>query len=320
MQGSSPIYFLTTKERLNRKVLAREKTELVFDLDENKFYVLSAKTKSKTEFNQVITVNDGGVVPGADGTYTNATPIDSAFRGVQLGETFNATPIADVLTKILYPYLAPSFSSFSITGQVTPLEVGDSISSGNKNFVWATVNSGNVQANTINIIDVTGGSVTLLSASANDGTEVINLATPIQKTVAGSHVFQIQGTNTQASGFNRNYTVTWQDRMFWGFYAGTSIDSTNILLLGSSKLASGYAGNIIMPVNGGSNYLYFAYPDSWGTINTIQDITNSFNATGDFNDLGVISHTNSFGITSNYRVYRSVNMTGGASGFEYQLS
>lgn len=260
----------------------------------------------------------GGGAGGA--TYTSLTPATVGVGGLELGESFVGVSFQDLMEQMLHPYQYPAFTAFSIAGQTSPIEVGTTIASGLKTFNWTTSNPSNIQATSVEITDVTGGGTVLGTALADDSTEDINLASPIQKTVQASHVWRIEATNTKTQLFNRNYTVNWYWRMHWGFDANPTIDSANTLLLGSSKLATTKSGSITMPSNPGTSYLYIVYPDSWGAITAIQDVTNSFNATADFTDLGTISHTNALGVVSNYRVYRSNNATGGASGFVYNIT
>ena len=47
--------------------------------------------------------------------YTNNTPTISAHGGIAAGSTFNKVPIADMFTKILYPYVAPTISTTVVT-------------------------------------------------------------------------------------------------------------------------------------------------------------------------------------------------------------
>jgi hypothetical protein len=77
------------------------------------------------------------------------------------------TAIEAILDAVL-EYINPAFTSFTITGQSTTVEVGTTLS-GIKTFTWAiTQNSGEVL--TIDIYDITAGAV-LLAGTINDGTQ-----------------------------------------------------------------------------------------------------------------------------------------------------
>ena len=90
-----------------------------------------------------------------DLTYTNLTPMPRSVGGLEIGSTFDSVSFEDMFTSILYPYQYPSFSIFTINGQNTILEVGDSVNSGDRTFSWNITNDYNVQENSIVIYDVT---------------------------------------------------------------------------------------------------------------------------------------------------------------------
>ena len=102
--------------------------------------------------------------------------------------------------------------------------------------------------------------------------------------------------------------------MYWGFYQLNFIDEENIKTLQSSIEFSGYNydDEVKLPTNpGGQHYIYICIPSSFGNITKIYDDTNGFNVTYDYIDLGIIG---------DFIVWRSLNSTAGASGFEYNIS
>lgn len=226
------------------------------------------------------------------------------------------------LDGILNPYQAPAFTAFAITGQSTTLEVGTSIASGSKTFTWSTSNSGNVQANSISIVDTTLSS-TLVSGSTNDGTETISIST-ITNSAPGSHTWTISATNTQSSGFSRTLTVSW----LWKGYAGTSTGAT--LDATAIKALTDYAALTSTPLRtyslASGGYKYVCFPDSFATPSLWKDPSTGFNvplATVDDNaayshtdtagnQYALVSVTNANSVTTNYRVYRSQNSLGGS--------
>lgn len=150
------------------------------------------------------------------GKYTNGQTILSA------GKTFE-----EVIKDIALEYVSPAFSSFSITGQPTTVEVGTTLS-GSKTFTWGiTLNSGVVP--TIDIYDNTA-SATLLAATPNDGTQAqaintiqlnANNATQSWKGIANNS----NGANVESG----NFVVTSLFNRFWGAVAtlpASSVDGT----------------------------------------------------------------------------------------------
>jgi hypothetical protein len=261
----------------------------------------------------------GGGLP-TDSKYTNLVPISATIGGHLAGSTYNAVPHNEMWDRLLNPYQSPVFSSFSISGQTSPLEVGNEIIAGNKNFVWGTTNSGNVLANSLRITDVTGGNTILANDLANDGNESIYLDS-IQKTIATSHTFRISGTNSKNLPMtNRDYSVSWQWRMYWGFSPLLALTSLDILNLQSSKLGTTKNGTITTPNHSGTEYDYIVYPDSWGLISGIIDLGTGFSLFAAYTNEGTILHTNSFGSSTNYRIYKSTTASAGKIGWNLQIS
>jgi len=239
------------------------------------------------------------------GVYTNASATPSAIGGISAGSTFAARTWQQMFDALLYPYQSPSFNAFSMSGQSTTVEVG-ATTPANPTLTWSTANSGNISANTIQITNVTGGNVVLLSGSANDGTQAVTLA-PITKTTASSHTLRIQATNSLGGTFTRDYTVTWQWRVFYGESASASLDEAGVEALRVGSLASGYSGTKSFSAGG---YKYFAYPTAMGVATSFKD--SSTNLDVPFQPPQTVSVTNANGVTTNYYVYRSTNVLGSA--------
>lgn len=243
------------------------------------------------------------------GVYTNATPVPVTLGGVEAGETFAAVPLTDVITDLLYPYQLPAFSSFSMSGQASPVEVGTTIS-GTKTFTWGTTNSANVAVNSINIADQSGD---LATGLANDGSESVAI-TSRQLTAPGSYNWTISGTDTNANNFSRNFTVNWYWKIYFGTSANTTLTESQIEALTGQLAASGlatysYAAN---------DYKYLCYPASLPAASLFTDTLTGFDVTmADATDnaaysntangysYALVSVTNAQGQTTNYRVYRT---------------
>ena len=237
------------------------------------------------------------------GSYTNATPVPSTLGGIAAGTTFDAVPLEDLVTDLLYPYQAPAFSSFGFS-QTSPIEVGITIS-GTKTFTWGTTNSGNVSPNTLVIRDVTGAA-DLATGLANDGTESLGIGT-VQKTSAASHVWRITGTNTQSDTFTRDQTVTWQWKRFYGESVTTPLDESGIEGLRVGGLASSFAGTYSFSAGG---YKYLCYPTVFGTATSFKDASTNLDIP--FEAPYTVSVTNTLGQTTDYRVHRTTNILGSA--------
>jgi len=264
--------------------------------------------------------NQGFQGSDASVSYTNASATPSTIGGITSGSTFSLQTMQQMWDRLLYPYQSPAFSSFVMSGQSTSVEVGVTIS-GTKTFTWGTTNSGNVSPNTILIRDVTNN-VDLATSSANDGTESIALPTAIQKTSQATHQWSIRGTNTNAVNFSATFTVSWFWQRYYGPSTNTTLTESQIEALTNSGLASGFSGTFAYA---GGGYKFFCFPTSFGSPVSFKDAATNLNVamassvddaffsnTANSLSYGLVSVTNAFSQTTNYRVYRSKNILGGA--------
>jgi hypothetical protein len=223
------------------------------------------------------------------------------------------------LNNLLNPYQAPAFTAFAISGQATTLEVGSQITAGSKTFTWTTSNSGNVAANSISITDATTSTV-LGSGLANNGSAALNISV-ITSNIPTSHTWTISGKDVQNTTFNRSFVVSWLWRIYAGSSTNTTLAASDILALGFSNLQSTVGGTYSMAAGG---YKYFCVPVSFTQPASFKDQATGFNvpmadttanaAYSNVNPSGIyyasVSVTNSFGVTTNYAVYRSYNQLG----------
>jgi hypothetical protein len=232
---------------------------------------------------------------------TNTAVTTTAVGGLAAGSSvLGDTPI-DTLNKILFPYLNPAFTSFYITG-ATPQECGQKIV-GPQSFAWAISNSGNVNANSVDILDVTKG-LTLISdhsivspASYNfdnyqqGGLEYDDIAT---------NTWIIGAINTHAVGFVRYYQLSWYLRAFSGSSINSTLTNAEILALANSALASTFPTQVVVI---GGNYLQYWIPASFVQPTTFKDAATGFSiamAASVTQDV-----TNSYGVTKSYIGRRS---------------
>lgn len=293
----------TLEERL--VLLAQAMGTDVKTLLTNQGVLTSLTTAQKTSLVAAINELKAGLAGAGAGVYTNATVTPSTLGGIAAGTTFSNKTWQQMMDSLLYPYQVPSFSSFSITGQSTPVEVGSSITA-NPTFTWATTNASNVSANTIQIVDVTGGSAVLHSGGANDGTQATSLAV-VTKTSATSHTFRITGTNSASANFTRDLVIAWQWKRFYGESASASLNETGIEALRVGGIVSGFAGTYSFSAGG---YKYLSYPTALGTATSFKD--QSTNLDVPFEAATTVSVTNTYGVTTTYNVHRTTNVLGSA--------
>lgn len=261
--------------------------------------------------------NDSGVAPG-NITYTNSNPIESALGGIGVGQTFLNKTMQEMWDMLLYPYLAPAFSSFSLVA-ANPLEVGQALPA-TLNFSWESSQDANVQAGSINISDVTG---TIISGQNSDSSSSSvtshTYSVPVQLTSYGSYTWTIQGQNTQGAFYSASTTRNWWWRVFWGTSSSTAMPTESFIKgLANSQLRSTRVFNYNFAAN---DYKYLALPATYGVPTSIyyQGLPFALADAADGYTLGSgnitytqVSITNSYGITETYNVFRSKNPLVGA--------
>jgi hypothetical protein len=245
---------------------------------------------------------EGGVSTPIDDSYIRSTPTSIAVGGAPIGTTFNGT-IAAALDKILYPYLAPAFTSFSINVS-TILEVGNSIVSGVKNFTWGTSRSENVAPNTVTIIDTTNN-VVLASLIANDSTESISTNT-ITKNTPTSNIWTISAKDIKNTTISRTFAVNWYWAVFYGESALTTLTEADVKALRAKELLS--SPNKTYNLEAG-NYKWICYPVSLGLKTVFKDADTLFDVA--MVDPITVSVTNDYGVTTDYYCHRTFNTLGG---------
>ena len=261
--------------------------------------------------------NDSPISPGSI-TYTNSTPIESQLGGISIGQTFSNMTMTQMWDMLLYPYLAPSFTQFSVSGS-NPLEVGQALPS-TLNFVWESAKDANVQPGTINLSDITGS----LIAGQESDSSVSSITsytylTPVKLTSYGSYSWSIQGQNTQSVVYSSSTSKSWWWKVYWGASASTALPTESFIEgLANAQLKSSRSGNYQFAAN---DYKYLAIPAAYGIPTSIYyqglpfalaDSSNGYTLGSGNVTYMQIAITNSYGITENYNVFRSKNPLVGA--------
>ncbi len=276
-----------------------------------------------TGYRYIGTKGDQGVTGvGGAAIYAGASPSTVTVGGLSAGTTLTGLSSNSILELILCPYIAPAFTSFSISGQTTALEVGTSVS-GSKTFTWGFSNIGNVTSSSMSILDVTGAA-TLASSISITPTYSVSVGT-IQLNSPGSYSWRGQAINTHSGTFQSGYfSIGWYYRIFYGTSSSVILGQAAILALANNGLASSFSGNYSFAAG---DYKYFTWPDSFGsptaTTGFKDTSTNLGVAMADNTDNAAYSNTQngwyyaivsvmSNGVTANYRVYRTKNLLGGS--------
>ncbi len=264
----------------------------------------------------------GGTGGGGSDMYNGPSPSTVTINDIPAGTNLLVYTNSQLLGNQYAPYVHPSFASFDISGQSTQVEVGTTIS-GSKSFEFSFNQPGNVTANTLAILDVTGSS-TLASGQSTTSPVAANVGT-VQLTSPGNYSWRGRATNTQAAQFfSSDFTVSWYWRIYYGISASATLNETQIEALASNALASGFGGIYNF---GATNYKFFTWPDSFGSPTagtgfkdnstglalSMADSSDDafFSNTQNGWSYGLVAVTNTNGITTNYRVYRTKFQLGG---------
>ena len=271
-----------------------------------------------TDWSILINATGGTGGGGGDVTYTNSTPVPEKIGGIAGGSTFSNNTMQQMWDLLLYPYQSPAFTSFSLVGIGTPLEMGQTIGV-NQTFSWGTSNPGNVSANTISINGY--NLIPPLNGLNNDSSEPVTFNNPINRIAAdgpGVRQWTISAINTNGIPFNAALTLRWDYRMYVGTSTNpilTANEITGLTVFNSVK--AGFAGSYPLPAGG---YKFICFADTYGTPNTWTETIGNFafalfagypNTDERGNKYELIPITNSFGQTTNYKVYRSENQLAG---------
>lgn len=268
--------------------------------------------------------NTAGGGGASDVNYTRSEGITANLGGLTSGYVPNGS-VQDLLDDLLYPYLQPAFTSFQLNGFANPLEIGQEIPSGLRQFSWGIANSGNLQLNSVIIRDLSYG-LDLATGLSNDGVAMIELPSAISRDTPGqTQSWGILGESTQGDEFGRQYQHTWRAR----FLAGT-IPAANI----SAFLSEASSSGVVLPLSGhgialrrndlsasrvntdsyncvGNKHIFFLWDTALGTSTAANPFTSGgFGAPFNSNSVTV---TNAFGVVRTYLLFTSVNAFNGAA-------
>lgn len=278
-------------------------------VDSPVFTSISATSISATTFYSGNTnIGDLFTAITASVTYSNSAATPTTIGGISAGSTFTGKTMQEMWDSLLYPYQVPAFTSFSRTNLSTTYEIGELLLIGSQTFTWATSNSSNVSANTISIVQNFAPTTTLVSGSANDGTEAFVLANTYSAgTSTTTTLYTISAVNSLGSIFSTSISRSWRPRIYYGTSLTTPLTEANIEALANNPLASGFASTYSFAAG---DYKYFCYPSSFGTATVFTNTANGTNVP--MEPVYVVSVTNIYGITSNYNVHRSTFVLGGS--------
>ena len=228
--------------------------------------------------------------------------------GLPIGSTFSGS-IQDALDRIFYPYVSPGASITSWSQK----EFGDPTGySFNLNWT-ATQNS-----NPITQIIVNGVLQTLSPLSGTVPATSTHSNTPGLQSTQVYNINVMDGISSTTS----STTVSWRNKIYWGVLDGTTVGNPDLTSFpgSASSLGSLVSSATILVlnsdfsltknktyngINGGGNYLIFAWPSSVPGSTLPTFTVNGLPNTAFTSVQSAWSFTNYWGFVSNYEVWVS---------------
>ena len=276
----------------NYEVVYLETSADQVECDAERQFVTEAE---KTQFNE-------------NTVYTNDMPTVNSIGGIAAGTTFDNMPVNEVLTKLLYPYVAPQVGANSNPN-------GGTFEKGNTQTVTritANVTKKSEKISKVEFLD--GGTVLETKAGAevqNGGS--ISITTDIA--VNSNKNFQVKVTDAA----NKVYTAnTGNFNFVYPYYMGVCAENATIdeaLVKGLIKKVEG-KGNKSHAFTCDFQRIVFAYPKSHGRLRQIID-PNNFDVTGTFG-VQEVNVTGLDGTAQTYYVY--VNSASTVSNFNMKFN
>lgn len=132
---------------------------------------------------------------------------------------------------------------------------------------------------------------------------------PVNITSSTTYMLTVDdGTSFPGHSDTATVTISLRHKAYWGTSANPSLDSAGILALSGSALTSGRARSFT--VNGGGEYIYYAYPNSFDSGGDASFTVNGFPTSGWVKT--TVNFTNASGNTTLFSVYRSAEVQSGS--------
>lgn len=216
-------------------------------------------------------------IEDSEARYTNDEPIVTQLGGIKVGETFDNVPVAEMLTKLLYPYTVPTINTMTATATGGVFEKGTSVSVtamsvivGKKSSKLAKVEF--LKAGTV-VDTITAGLPTTGTATIRS-TQALTINTD---TTLSAKVYDSEATAGTASTNGPTYKFV--DPYFYGAVQ-SGVEITSAVITGLNKRIEN-KGNKAYTYKYDDSVAVIAYPKSYGKLSKITD-PNGFDITGTF--------------------------------------
>jgi len=240
-------------------------------------------------------------------TYTNTGVTTATVGGLLVGSgPFVNYPLQSLLDDMLYPYVHPTFSAFTLD-TTTAVEVGYTIT-GNHTFAWTKTTPANIVALSLDLRDVTGARALATNISVTSPRVHDFTAVPIVWLTEVDNIFRVSADDTSTATFTRDYTVQWMFYAYAGTSAASPLNEAQIEALSDYATLTRTAPRTYAMSAG--DYKYFAFPTTFVQPTTFKDQSTNLDIPmqAGYN----VNVTNAQGVLQAYTVYRSTNILGAA--------
>ena len=231
--------------------------------------------------------------------FTDSRPIPITIGDITLGTIFNGMSMADVLRKIVYPYLAPS-CTLSLNNSTGYVEVGTYPDIRLDYSITKKTNS-TLPTKLINMIPGTYPPIT-----TNEQTTISDVARGviISPVTATSSTFTIKVND----GFTSNIATASVTAIYPYFYGFTSSNTLTVAALQSMTKVVEPKGDKTFDLVGGENF-FFAYDADYGLLSSIFD-NDGINIFATFStSTKILSSPTGLWTSKEYRIYKWSNVT-----------
>lgn len=226
--------------------------------------------------------------------FTDSRPIPMAIGDITLGTTFNNMSMADVLRKIIYPYLAPS-CTLSLNNSTGYVEVG-TYPDIRLDYSITKKTEPTLPTKLINMIPGTYPPITTNEQTTISGVARGVLISPVTAT---SSTFTIKVND----GSTSNIATASVTAIYPYFYGFTSSNTLTVAALQSMTKVVEPKGDKTFDLVGGGNF-FFAYDADYGLLSSIFDSDN-INIFSTFStSTKILSSPTGLWTSKEYRIYK----------------
>lgn len=226
--------------------------------------------------------------------YTNLTPVLTPHGGIEAGDTFDNVPITDMLTKILYPWVAPVVSAAS-----TPK--GGVYEKGDIQTVTAINTTITKKSNNIIKVEAFDGSTSLGTKTEGELDAINNgsgsLVFPVSIAVSSNQNFTVQVTDSDNKVTSAS---TGRFAFVYPYYYGVITTGDTVDFDSLTKIIQ-EKGTKAVTYTANNQKMVFATPVDNGVIKKITD-PNGFDVTSTFTQ-SIVSVTGLDGTAQDYYLY-----------------